>query len=491
MDAEAVGFKGSGVLEKSLRRRVLDGIVWLTALRVFGQAISWTITVYVVRILSPQDYGLMAMSGLYVSFIALFNEVGLGTLIVQRKNLTQEDISSIGSAILVFNASLYVLSFLLAPIVAFLFNEPRLVEIIRVSSAALIIQSVGIVSYNLLSRQMAFDRRSQAEMIGALLGALSVLWLAIHGFGVWSLVFGNIVIDCVKNSLFVFFCPWRPKFAISPRKIKELLPFGSKVVLARFFWYFASRIDFMIAGRVLGKTQLGHYAIALQFASIPLDKIASIITQIALPAFSQVQDDHVALRRVFLKIVKFLAIISFPIFWGIFLLADYAIPLLLSDKWSDVILPLQILCVISGFRAIESMNAPLAFAIGRPDITMVNNLLMGAVLGLSFFIGSMYGLNGLAYSWLIFPAISLITTWISARLVGITLTEYVKQLKHPFLGTVFMVVVVFLAQNLVLSALSPVAHVVVAGTLGVGFYFLYQLLLNRLIFVEARDILKR
>jgi len=310
MKSEAILFKGAALPERSLRRRVLDGVLWLTVVKVFGQAISWAITLYVIRILSPDDYGLMAMAGVYLSFMIIFNEVGLGAAIIQKKDLSQEDLSNIYWAVLFINGALYLLSFLAAPLVAAFYNEPRVTDVIRVASITFILNSLGLVSYNMLTREMIFNRRSQAEMIGNTAGALSTLWLALHGFGVWSLVWGNIIVELVKNVFFVLFYPWRLKFAFSLSKIKDMTHFGSKVALARFFWYFASSMDLLIAGKILGKTQLGYYSIAVQFASVPLFKVVSTITQVAFPAFSEIQDDHALLRRYFLKIVKFIAFVT-------------------------------------------------------------------------------------------------------------------------------------------------------------------------------------
>jgi O-antigen/teichoic acid export membrane protein len=240
MKTDSILLKHAGTSEKSLRQRVLDGVFWLAVVKICAQVISWTITVYVVRILSPNDYGLMAMVGLYLSSMIVLNEMGLGAAIIQKKDLTQEDLSNIYWAVLAINVGLYVVSVLLAPVIAAFFNESRLTSMIRVASITFILNSVGLVSYNMLTREMNFNRRSQAEMIGNVSGALSTLWLAMHGFGVWSLVWGNLIIEVAKNLLYLFFYPWKLKFSFSFSKIKDMTHFGFKVALAQMFWYLSS-----------------------------------------------------------------------------------------------------------------------------------------------------------------------------------------------------------------------------------------------------------
>ena len=480
----------AAVVESNVRRRIVDGVLWLTILKLVGQVISWTITVYVVRILSPNDYGLMAMTGVYLNFVILFNELGLGTVLIQQKDVTREDISNIFWAVLLMNGTLYFISFLAAPHIAAFYNEPRLLTIVRVASLILIVKSVGLVSYHMLTRSMVFNKRSQAEMAGNLAGAACILWLATHGYGVWSLVYGNIIIEVIKTLLFLFFYPWIPAFSFSFFKIRDKMHFGSMVVLARFFWYLASNVDFLIAGKILGKTQLGYYAIASQFAAIPLDKMVFAITQVALPAFSRLQEDQGSVRRYFLRIVGFLAFVSFPAFWGIFLVADKAVPFFLSETWSPAILPLQILCIVSAFRAIETMNAPLVIAAGNPSITVLNNAIMGIALAISFFIGASYGLRGLAYSWLLFPIVSAITTSISLRVIGLSLSEYFKQLRHPFFGTLSMVIVVSLGQKVFFGTLDPFGSMAASVIFGLGSYLLYYVLFDRETLVEDKRLVR-
>jgi|SRR5882762_4269024 len=477
--------------EKSLRRRLVEGVFWLTAVKVFSQVISWIITIYVIRILSPDDYGLMAMAGVYFSFILLFNEVGLGAAIVQKKDLNQEDRSNIAWAVLSLNLVLYALSFVAAPLVAAFYNEPRVTEVIRAISIIFVVRGFGMVPSSMMAREMIFSRPSLAELIANISAALATLWLAMEGFGVWSLVYGMILSEIVRNILYFLFYPWKPEFSFSFSKVKDLIHFGSKVAVARLVWYLYANMDLLIAGKILGKTQLGYYAIAVQFAFMPLDKMGSTISQVSFPAFSKVQDDPALLRRYFLKMVNLIAFASFPACWGIFLVAESVVPLLLSAKWLPAILPMQILSVVTAFRAIHLVNSPLEMAVGRPEITIRNFAIIVSVMAVSLLIGSSYGLDGLAYSWLVCPVVSLFTTSITLKLIGLSLAAYLKVLRHPFFGTGFMVLAVLLAQKLVLIDHGLMAQAAGSAALGVASYFLYYLLFNREMFAEARRMLKR
>jgi O-antigen/teichoic acid export membrane protein len=470
---------------------VLDGVFWLTVVKLAGQVISWTITVYVIRILSPDDYGLMAMAGVYLGFVVLFNEVGLSAAIVQKKDLGDEDRTNICWAVLAINLALYGFSFALAPLIAAFYGEPRVTEVIRVASLVFIVRSVGLVPNSMLTREMAFKKQSQAALVGTTSGAVATLWFAVEGFGVWSLVYGSILNEIVANLLVFLFYPWRPAFSFSPSKAKALVQFGFKVAVARLFWYLSSNMDLLIAGKILGKTQLGYYSVAVQLALVPLDKMVSTVSQVAFPAFSKVQDNPEQLRRYFLKIVNLVAFASFPVCWGFFLVADSVVPLLLSDKWSSVILPLQILSMVTSFRAIHLVNAPLEMAVGRPGTTICNFAIITSVLAVSFLVGSAYGLEGLAYAWLAFPLVFLITTSITVKLIGLSLATYLRELRHPFLGTGFMVLAVLLGQRFVLIDRGLAIQAAGSVALGITCYLLYYLLFSREMFAEAKNLLRR
>jgi O-antigen/teichoic acid export membrane protein len=477
----------------SLKSRVVNAVLWLGITKLLGQILSWFITIYVARILSPDDYGLMGMSFVFIGFIALFQEFGLGSAIIQKKSLTREDLSNAFWLLILLNVFLYALAVLLAPVAAVFFHEPRLTSIIRIISLNILIGSLGLISSNMLARDMSFRKKSQAEFIGNLIGGISMLLFALKGFEVWSLVYGSITGIAVTNLLLCIYYPWKPMFSFSFLKIREMISFGLKVVALRLLGYTYMNSDSLIVGKLLGKTALGYYSLAFQFASIPIDKIVSLLIQVAYPTFSEIQNDTELLRRYFLKTIKLIAFVTFPLFVGFFLVADDAVHILLTEKWSPVILPLQILCIVSTIRAVNAMNVPLVMAKGRPGLGVVNNLIFVVIMPVAFYIGSRYGLKGFSYAWLIaFPIIFLLTTSISVGTIRLSLFDYLKELNHVILASIFMMAIVLVFQHgfsiAYDSRLIRFAGSVVTGGLSYGVYYY---IFNREIFAEARAVLKR
>jgi teichuronic acid exporter len=470
----------------SLKPRIVSGVLWLTATKAVGQLMTWVLTIIIVRLLSPQDYGLMGMATLFIGFVLLFNDLGLGAAIIQKPQLADEDASDLRWAIFLINLALFLAAWPAAPLIAGYFREPALVNMIRVLGATFVISGIGSPAGHMLCRELAFKKTSQAEFFGALSGGISTLTLALFGFGVWSLVSGYVIQQIVTNGLYCAYRPLKTRVGFSFRNVAGSVNFGFKVALTRLLWYGSSNADFMIVGRVLGKLQLGYYSMAFQFSSIPIEKVVTIITQVALPSFAVLQKDDETLSRYYLKLIGVIAFITFPMFLGLFAIADQAVELFLTAKWTPVVLPLKILCVVSCLRAVETMNAPLVLAKGRPEIKLYNTALQAIVMPIAFYIGTQSGVTGVAIAWLlVWPLVTAIVTWQTLRLIAIQPASYLAEMKHPALGSIAMVAVVALAQKYVLTGPPTLRSFGITCALGALVYFGYTVLFNRAIVHEA------
>jgi O-antigen/teichoic acid export membrane protein len=465
---------------QSLKNRFVTGILWLGATKAAGQAITWAITIVVVRLLAPDDYGLMGMAVLFTGFLLLFNELGLGAAIIRYPALSPTHISDLRWAILAVNIGLFLAVLGLAPIVAAWFAEPRLTSILRVLGAIFVIQGLGVPSACLLQREMAFKRKSQAELLGNLAGGITTLACAAAGLRVWSLVAGYLLQQLTTNALYYVYHPVRFSGTFSFRNVRQFVNFGFQVASSKILWFGSSNADFLVVGRLLGTTQLGYYSLAFQFSSLPLDKIVSLVTQVAFPSFSSVQHDDQTLKRIYVKLVSTVGLITFPMFFGLLVTAESGVRLALTDKWTAVVFPLQILCIVSCLRAIETLNTPLLLARGRSGIVLGNNVLQAIVLPIGFVVGARYGLEGVALAWLVtWPGLYALVTYQTLQVAGLPVRHYLNALKHAAIGSALMAGGVTAVQVRWLEAAPPSVQFVTAGALGILLYVAYHLLFNR------------
>lgn len=463
----------------SLKAKVINGVFWVGATKGLAQIITWAITIFVVRILSPADYGLMGMAVLFTGFLLLFNDFGLGAAIVQNPEVRDDQISDFRWVVFLISAALFGLLCAGAPLVAVYFNEPRLVNIVRVLGISFLLSGIGTPAMYMLSRRMEFKERSQAEFVGSLVGGVSTLVFALLRLGVWSLIFGYLLQQFATQGLYCYFSPLPLRARFSVRNISAFMKFGFQIAAARLLWFVSSNADFMVVGRVLGTVQLGYYSLAFQFSSMPIDKIVNLVNQVAFPSFAAVQNDNETLRRHFSRVISTVALLTFPIFIGLALAADSAVALFLTAKWTPAVLPLKILCVVSCIRALHATNAPLVVAKGGTRVVLFNNFLQALCMPLAFFIGARAGLFGVSIAWLITaPVLFLVLTRQTLRMISLPATAYLGSLKHAIAGTLLMTAVVRLVQVRLLAS-APLPYVVgITCALGFIVYAAYQVVFN-------------
>jgi O-antigen/teichoic acid export membrane protein len=475
----------------STKHQFVSGVLWMTVVRALSQSITWIITIFVVRLLTPVDYGLMGMATLMSGFLALFSEIGLGLAIIQRPNLRDEQLASLRWLILAVHVLVFLALTGLAPVIAVYFNETRLVDLVRVLATGFILQGIGTPSSFLLQRRMAFRDKALSELLGSVTGGVSTLIAALSGAGVWSLVIGYLVQQLLTNALYCVRAPFPFRLSFSTDGLAEYIGFGGQVTIARILWYISSNADFAVVGRLLGSVQLGFYGMAFQFSSLPLDRLVSIVTQVAFPSFSSLQNDDETLRRYYLKLTSIVALVTFPMLIGLAMVADAAVPLFLTSKWAPIIVPLQILCVVSCFRAVEMLCHPLVVAKGQPRISLWNSLLQAIVLPIVFVIGARYwGLRGIAVAWLVTrPFIFAFVTTLTLRTIRLPFLTYLNSLRHPIAGCLMMALTVA-ATRQALHHASHALTLAMACAAGIVVYTGYQFLFNAEMVREALQLIR-
>ncbi|MER2518241.1 MAG: lipopolysaccharide biosynthesis protein [Candidatus Accumulibacter phosphatis] len=423
----------------NLKSQVVVGLSWVAGANFLGQLVTWGITIFVMRILNPTDYGLLAMASVFVAFLGLMATAGLGPAIVQASKVDDTMLRQILGLIILVNLTLFCLLFFAAPLIAGFFDETRLTDIIRVLSLQFVISSFSLVPDSLLGRELKFKIRALIDLSTHVAGGTLTLALALSGYGVWSLVAGAIFSAMLKAIGVNFAVPSLGWPSFSFHGIGRLISFGGKVTLGRVLWFFYIQADMFIAGKLLGKEALGFYSVAMHLASLPVQKISGILNQVAFPAFSKIQNDPEMIKSHVLKAVRILSFFSFPVLLGISSVAPELVHLLLGSKWEPAIFPLQILPAIMPIRMINSFLPSAVDAVGRPDISMKNLIGASIIMPLAFIIGAQWDVEGLCFAWLIgFPLVFLSNLWRALPAINITILELLKAISWPALASIMM-----------------------------------------------------
>lgn len=430
-------------MEPTLRKKVLLGLSWSAGLKFLGQAASWIITIVVMRKLSPQDYGLMGMAGVIITYVARINELGLGAAIIQAEVVDERIKSQIFSLLIIVNFGLFLLCFLLAPIISTFFSEPRLVPIVRLLATQFVLASFTIIPQSLIARDMLFKERSIVSLLALIAGSLTTLALALAEWGVWSLVWGSLILDffMVAGLNLIKPCLFLPNFSL--KGMGRIISFGGYVTVSRIIWAFYSQADVIIVGKLLGQRLLGFYSVAINLASLPMEKISGIINQVAFPAFASIQTDAETAASHFLKAVRLMSLMAFPVLWGISSISADLVDTLLGDKWVNVVVPLQTISLVIPVRMVSNLMSPMLLGLGRADVQLFNVIVYSLVLPIGFLLGTRWGIAGVSMVWTtMFPLAFLFNMSRAVRVVKMSLYDVIRQMIVPFAAAVIMYIAV-------------------------------------------------
>jgi len=437
--------------EASFRSSVFRGVLWVGTGTFVGQFISWLSTIVVIRLLSPSDYGLMAMTAVFVSLVAMVSEFGVGAALVQAKDLDEREIRQIFTWALITGLVGFFACYILAPWVARFYREPDLTAMIRVLGVNMILMMSYAVPQSLFIREMNFKVKAQIELSAQLGAAILTLVLALNGMGVWSLLVGQMAMQLVKMVAFNVVRPrWMaPLFDL--RGSGRLLRYGLTLTGDRLMNFVYAESDKIIVGKILGTAVLGGYAVALNLASIPMEKVMPVVTQISFASYARIQDDLDRIRKNLLGTTRIVAFIACPIFFGMSAVAPVGIPLILGSKWEAIVGPFQLLCLILPLKALSPVLPPAVFAIGRPAVNLVNMMITSVLMTAAFLVGVRAGIIGVCLAWLVaYPVVFGITTIRCLRVLGLSTGRYLAEMGFPlFAGSLMLASVSLLERTLV------------------------------------------
>jgi O-antigen/teichoic acid export membrane protein len=436
-------------------RTLISGVAWTGAVKWIAQALSWGSTIVVARLLSPDDYGIVGMATVYIGLVAMINEFGIGAAVVAHHNLDRNQVTQINSLAALVGGLCMVLSWAAAVPIARFYGTAQLQWVIIVMSLTFVTYSIRSVPQAIMARELEFKILAKIEGLQVTIQAVSTVVLALLGMRYWALIVGNILGTTVAS---VLSCVARPQRFAFPqvRSIQEAITFSQQVVVTRIAWYVQSNSDFLVAGRLLGKTALGYYTFAWTLASLPVDKVTTLINQVTFPLFSSVQSDHYALRRYLLKLTEALSLITFPLACGLAAEARGAVLVVLGEKWMGVVVPLQILAISSTLRSIAPLVSQILLVSGESRFLMKLSVVAAILLPTAFFVGSRWGTMGIALAWLlIHPFLVLALCRKAFQKIGISAWQYLHSLWPALSATSLMILVLHLIKSLPSPGLNP------------------------------------
>ena len=477
----------------SLKAEAISGAKWTTASSVAVAAIQFVQLTVVARILSPSDFGLMAMVMAVLGFAQIFTDVGIGAAVIHRQNNSPRQLASLYWLNVFAGATVFLLTIAATPLVVSFFDEPRLEVLLPCTALLFLITPFGQLFQLLLQKELKFKSLARVEFLSAIAGAVIAIGCALEGFGVYSLVFGQLGVACITTiSVAMIVWPeWRPMAWFRTADIQPYLRFGLFQLGDRSMNFLVARADQIIIGAVLGATTLGIYNFAWNLAIMPVTRINPILTRISFPLFAKVQLENERLKRGYMLLVWLLTATNGPILLGGAAVAGTLVPLAFGPQWVPMVPILQILAIVGLSRSIVNPIGSLVLAKGRPDLAFKLNTCFLLVQVPAVYLGARIGgISGVAWTVLALQLGDLTSAYIFLLrpLLGPCLREYASCIAIPLAMSICMAIVVLLVPLLLRESLPIVLAVQII--VGVILYGLGSLALQRAKLVPILDGLR-
>jgi teichuronic acid exporter len=472
----------------NLKGVAAKGLFWSAMERFGAQGIQFIFGIMITRILIPADFGLVGMILIFMAIGQALVDSGFGSSLIWKKDPTDADFSSVFYFNVGISLILYLIFFFLAPIIASFYNEPQLVDLIRVICLNFIFLSFSLIQQVVLQKKVDFKLLTYVNVASSIVGGVIALVMAFRGFGAWAIVFQILVKSFITSFLLWIFNKWRPMLSFSWISLKELFNYGSKLTVAGLIYTVFQYLYFNIIGKLFPVEALGFYTRAAQLQEFPVKTIGSIFHRVAFPVFASIQDENERLKNAVGKTLRTMAFFNFPILLGLIAVADKLIEVVLTEKWLPASDYFKLLCLIGLFYSFQAINGELLKTKGKSNWILKLEIITKTIMVINIVITWRWGITAIIYGQMVSVFVAhLMGSWYVWRLIGYSLWQQIKDVFVYFAISVFM----YLIAVLILHFISnPVLSLTVASIAGATFYFVAASVLKLDEIHEIKKILK-
>jgi O-antigen/teichoic acid export membrane protein len=431
-----------------MKDRIARSVFWIVWSRGAIQALTILSTVWIARLLSPADYGVMAIAGIWTGIVTLLAEMGLGAAIVQFRDLDERELNSCFWLTMGIAAVGYVALFVASPALARWFENPILTDVLRVVGLSLPLVAFRIVPDSLLRKQLALDKVSKAEIVAALSTVPVMIGMAAAGAGVWSLVAGGILFPLVQTAATFWYVRWRPGVQFGGRQFPQVFKYSLNTLGTKLCWGAYQQADIFFLGKVSGDIVLGFYSMAMSLATLPVGKFSAVVNQLASPLMAELQANREAMRATFLRGTRLLVSATFPLCLGLMLVAEDFVRVALTDKWIPAVPLIQVLCLYAVIRSVAVLFPPVLLARYRAKFLFAYSVSLLAIMPVAFWVGAvLWGAMGVAVAWaVVYPIIMLWMAREALREIGASWSLLWTQLWPALAGALVMTCTVLMVK---------------------------------------------
>jgi teichuronic acid exporter len=480
----------------SLQNKAISGVFWSFLQKLGAGGIYFIVTILLARKLSPNDFGLVGMISIFIQIGQTLIDGGFSLALIQKKNIDEEDYSSVFYINLIVSSALYLLIFFAAPFIADFYKQPSLVNLIRVLSFVFIINAFSNIQETRLIKDVRFKTLMIIHIPSAIFGGLISIAMAFAGFGPWCIVFMQLITNLAYSIQIWIYAKWRPLLIFNISKAKSLFSFGGKLLISRILTNIYDNIFLVLIGKFYPIHIVGYYQNAYNLTNVPSSIITSVLNSVTFPVFSIIQDDDKRLKQGYRKVMQQAFFFICPVYLIACVVAHPLYQIIFTEKWIAAVPYFQWLCIAAIFQPLTTYNLNIVNVKGRSDVFLNLQMVRRIITIVAIIVAFPFGIKGL----LIVQAYSSIFTFLlfsyfGGKFIHYGLLEQVKDILPILLLSIGSGAIVFLTDH-VLEFLPNLLRITIDFIIGIVAYTLvaktykFSSFINLSLIIEQK-VLKR
>ena len=456
-------------MSESLKDKSLAAFLWVLIDKMGGSVANFIVTVMLARLLTPEDFGLVAMVMVFFELSSSFIQSGIGFALIREKTITDAD----KSTAFIFNfltaLAFYGILFLAAPAIAAFFAQPALKNIVRVMGLNLIVGSLALVQHAELTHRIDFKTQTKVRIIGVLVSGACAVGMAFAGCGVWSLVARIGIMELSTTVLFWLINPWKIALHFNRKSFRKLFGFGSVILAEALIDKFFRQLVQLLIGKFFSAATLGFFTQANTFCNMAATNFLQTIQRVTYPVLAKMQDDRGKLKDGYRRLISMSSFVIIPVMVLTGVIAEPLLVTVVGEKWRPSAPFLQLLCIGGAVYHINSINLDMLLVLGRVDLSLKLEIIKKAITALAIIIGIQFGIYGLIAGQLAATYIALfINTWYSDKLLRYSLYEQLKDVAPSVAFSLLAGLAIAIFQKN--AATNALYFVLIAPLAGIGLY---------------------
>lgn len=478
-------------MASDLKKKTAKGMFWSAVERFSTQGIQFLFGIVLARLLTPADYGVIAMLTIFLAICQTFIDSGFANAIIRKIDRTEKDMATMFFFNIGMSLVCYAILFFTAPFIASFYNMPELTLVLRVLALRLIVQSFSTVQVTNLTIKIDFKKQAKISLASAIISGIVGIGFAYKGYGVWSLVIQALFSSTFNALLYWLTIRWHPQCFFDKESFKNLFSYGSKLLISGLLDTVYNNLYPLVIGKFYTPAQLGAFAKADHFSQFPSQNIMRILHRVSFPVLSALQNDPQRMRNSFLKFINYSALIIFPLMLGLLALSKPMTLLLLTERWKEMIPLLQILCIAMMWYPVHAINLNILQVLGRSDLFLKLEVIK-KVIGLAILLITLpIGITALCIGQIVDSILGLfINTYYSKKFINAGIGEQLKSLFPTLFNSTAMAAIILVINNFMPQDEYGL-QIGVGLTVGILYYLTTNYLFNKDVFKEILSLLKK